>query len=95
MQIFVLSGDPVFVSATEAIAGVMGHTVTKTQGPEAVAICDVPTMDSPDVLRALDPMRTVLFVGRASEANSAFLHVYPRTSLAVELPRLLALLADA
>ncbi len=96
MEIAILSGDPLFISAATAIAGAMGHTVTKVAAAaKTTTICDVATMESADLLDGLDPVRAVLFVLRESGTHPAFLHVYPRTSLAVELPKALGLLADA
>ena len=96
MEVAILSADPLFVSAATGIAGAMGHSVTReASAAEHITICDVATMESADLLRGLDPMRTVLFVSRDSRAHLAFLHVYPRTTLALELPRVLALLAEA
>lgn len=102
MRIAIRSGDPIFVSAAAGLAGALGHpAATETdESPADVVVCDVGAIDFAGAAATLDPLRTVLFLPANPSllpppaALSAFLHVFPRTALAVELPRLLALLAE-
>ena len=100
MDVAVLSGDPMFVTAAEGMVGAMGHRIVSagTLAPGGVTVCDVVTMESPAVLEELDPMRAVLFVAFRGQRGLAdvgeFVHVHARAALAVELPKVLALLAE-
>lgn len=97
----ILSDDQLFVLVATGIVGALGHRVLVEWTPtgETVTVCDAATMDSPGVLDELDPLRTIVFVAPGGQGGSLaetgrFLHVYPRGTLPVELPGLLALLAD-
>ncbi|MEP7215821.1 MAG: hypothetical protein ABI782_06165 [Anaerolineaceae bacterium] len=101
MDVVVHSGDPLFVAAAVAIVGAMGHHALRdgTLVPTGMAVCDIATIESSAVLEGLDPLRTALFVGSRGQAAlpelGRFVHVHARTALAVQLPRILGLLAES
>jgi hypothetical protein len=101
MRLRLLTGDPLFRTAGIGLAGALGHSIADDDSSgAAVTLCDAGTIDFEALAQRLDPLRTVVFVPSSpalippQSVLSGFIHVAPRTSLAAELPRLLALLAE-
>jgi hypothetical protein len=98
VRIAIRSGDSRFIAAAKTVVGALGHEPVDGDGPAEAVICDVATINFPSLGPHLDRLTTVLFVpvtgGDAAGLLAArFAHVFPRTALAVELPRALATIA--
>lgn len=99
MSIAVVSDDANFVAAVTGIAGAMGHKMTADRTGGTLTVIDgaLAAAALAEAVRNANGLRTVVFIpqtpGPASAVAQAanVLHVYPRRSLAVELPRLIAL----
>ena len=102
----VVTGDLIFFSAVEGLAGAMGHRARQAADAESIGAPEFAVLDYaslPVALSALDgvldPMRTAAFIPHvdtaafASARSSGIAHVHRRGALASELPRILALYA--
>src|SRR5689334_9557170 len=102
MDIAVLSGDLMFFSAVEGVAGAMGHRARQVEsvseiGAPAMLVVDARAeqFDVASVAAAFDPLRTALFAPHehvavfAAARASGIAHVHRRGALASELPRLI------
>jgi hypothetical protein len=102
VDVCVLTADNIFFSAVEGIAGAMGHLARRVEAAGDVGSPDLLVIDhatAPPLpiwesagVRA-DPLRTAVFAPPALLANAratGAAHVHLRTTLAVELPRILA-----
>ena len=103
MDVCVLTGDLIFFSAVEGVAGAMGHKARQAETPAeigspAVLIADMSLIRSTvgDIAGTFDPVRTAIFtpherVDVFSDARAlGIAHVHRRGALAVELPRILS-----
>ena len=101
MRLRVLTGDPLFRTEVAGLTGALGHSIADDDGSHAgVTICDTGTVEFGTMAPNLDPLSTIVFLPSnpakvpSQALLGAFIHVAPRTSVATELPRLLALLAE-
>lgn len=101
MRIAVVSDDVNFVAAVTGFAGAMGHEIVARGERGQMTVLDGACV--PDALavglRFADGLTTVVFVASGDEAAAAVrfpgvLHVHPRRTLPVELPRLIELHAE-
>jgi hypothetical protein len=98
VKIAVVSDDANFVAAVTGLAGAMGHEAVAGAGEASLTVLDgaLDTAAFAAALGLADSLATVVFApgsdgAAAGMANSAgVMHVYPRRSLPVELPRLIA-----
>lgn len=95
-----LTRDPRFRSAVEALAGALGHTVRTVAaltaaGDAPLVVVDLASGADAVDLAGLDPLRAALFVPRSqpatdAAARAAALRTFPRGALVTELPQLIA-----
>ena len=99
MKIAVASADANFLAAVTGFAGAMGHEMAGDPHEASLTVIDG-ALDEPSLAAALgaaDGVRTVVFVPREDRTTAALvdargvMHVHPRRSLPVELPRLIGL----
>lgn len=100
MRLAIQSTDPLFRAAATGISGGLGHTIVDgATGPADVVVFDAGTVDLSGVAAQLDSLRTLVFLPArplpivAPGVTGAFLHVFLRTALAVEVPPALETLA--
>lgn len=97
VDVCVLTQDPIFFSAVEGIVGAMGHRARRVEAAGDIRLPDLLIVDYSSIeasaANAADPLRTAVFAPPAflsgARATGAA-HVHLRTTLAVELPRILA-----
>lgn len=103
----VVTGDLIFFSAVEGLAGAMGHKARQVTGAAAIGSLDVVVLDyaslpveAAALNGAFDPLRAVAFIPHvntdafAAARAGGIAHVHRRGALAVELPNILALYAS-
>ena len=101
-----VTGDLIFFSAVEGLAGAMGHQARQASdagsiGAPELAVIDYASLPlaAADIDGVIDPMRTVAFIPHVDTAafaaarSSGVAHVHRRGALATELPRIIALYA--
>lgn len=103
----VVTGDLIFFSAVEGLAGAMGHKARQAAdaaaiGSPGVVVLDYASLpvDAASLDGALDPLRAVAFIPHvnieafAAARASGIAHVHRRGALAGALPNILALYAS-
>ncbi len=101
-----VTGDLIFFSAVDGLAGAMGHRARQAADAENIGAPELTVIDyaslpvaASDLEGVIDPMRTAAFIPHVDTAafaaarSSGFAHVHRRGALATELPRILALYA--
>lgn len=101
-----VTGDLIFFSAVEGLAGAMGHRARQAAdvdsiGAPGLTVVDYASLPMPasTLDTIIDPMRTAAFIPHVDAGAFAgaravgIAHVHRRGALATELPRILALYA--
>jgi hypothetical protein len=103
MDVCVLTGDLMFFTAVEGVAGAMGHVARQVETLDGIGQPDVLFVDMSTarmgvsaIAAAFEPLRTAIFtphervdVFTAARAHG-IAHVHRRGALASELPRIIA-----
>jgi hypothetical protein len=103
VDVCVMTGDLIFFSAVEGVAGAMGHRARQVTAPDAIGTPGLVVLDFASLpvefaaLRpVVDPLRAAAFIPHvdvaafATARASGLAHVHRRAALATELPRILA-----